>query len=66
MEQRFRLTLVEDHPHMSGHKFGQYISDARIDRLENRVSVYIPWAELPEPPPGVIRMTLSWKDRQND
>jgi hypothetical protein len=66
MEQRFRLQLETDHPSMSGHKYALYRSDPRFDSAEDQVSVYVPWIELPEPPPAVIRMMLEWTDKKAD
>jgi hypothetical protein len=60
MESKFRLQLETYHATMSGHKFALYRSDPRLDCVEDRLSVYVPWVELPKEPPAVIRMTLEW------
>jgi hypothetical protein len=60
MERKFRLQLETYHATMSGHKFALYRSDPHLDRVEDRLSLYVPWIELPKEPPAIIRLTLEW------
>lgn len=64
MEHKFRFQLETDHPLMSGHTFVMYRSDPHLDRAENHLSLYVPRAEFPKPPPPVIRMTLEGTDKK--